>query len=113
MGFSVAQSAGNKVGVNQAQMKTIAQGWSIKDSVMGKAVYNDNNEKVGTIDDIVVTQGKWTPYAIIGVGGFLGMGKHDVAIAMSDLKLNNDKNGYLLHGATKEVLKAMPEYAKA
>jgi len=112
-GYSGAQGAGNKIGVDKGQIKTISQGWSIKDSVMGKAVYNENNEKIGTIDDIVVTQNKWTPYAIIGVGGFLGMGKHDVAIAMSDLKLNTGKEGYLLRGATKETLKAMPEYAKA
>src|ERR1051325_1891524 len=95
-GYNGAQAAGNKIGVSKTQMKSISEGWSIKDTVMGKPVYNDNNEKIGTVDDIVVTPSKWTPYAIIGVGGFLGMGKHDVAIPMSDLKLNTDKNGYLL-----------------
>src|SRR5262245_29328435 len=107
-GYSAVQAAGNKIGVDKTQMKTITQGWSIKDSVMGKAVFNENNDKIGTIDDIVVTQNKWAPYAIIGVGGFLGMGKHDVAIPMSELKLNSNKDGYLLRGATKETLKAMP-----
>ena len=112
VGYSGAQAAGNKIGVTKTQMKSISEGWSIKDTVMGKPVYNDNNEKIGTVDDIVVTP-KWTPYAIIGVGGFLGMGKHDVAIPMSELKLNSKKDGYLLHGATKEALKTMPEYAKS
>src|SRR5689334_14475189 len=77
VGYSGAQAAGNKGGVSKTQMKSISQGWSIKDSVMGKTVYNDKNEKIGTVDDVVVTPSKWTPYAIIGVGGFVGMGKHD------------------------------------
>jgi len=105
-------AAGNKVGVTKDQMKTIStRGWSVKDKIMGKSVYNENKEKIGTIDDLIVTSDKSLSYAIIGVGGFLGMGKHDVAIPMSQLKAEQD--GFVLPGATKDALKAMPEYAKS
>jgi sporulation protein YlmC with PRC-barrel domain len=105
------QAAGNKVGVTKDQMKTISRGWSVKDKIMGKSVYNENKEKIGTIDDLIVTSDKSLSYAIIGVGGFLGMGKHDVAIPMSQLKA--DQDGFVLPGATKDTLKALPEYAKS
>ena len=53
-------------------------------------------------------------YAIIGAGGFLGMGKHDVAIPVGQFKEDKDKGRIVLAGATKDALKAMPkfEYAK-
>jgi sporulation protein YlmC with PRC-barrel domain len=104
-------AAGNKVGVTKDQMKTITRGWSVKDKIMGKSVYNENKEKIGTIDDLIVTSDRSLSYAIVGVGGFLGMGKHDVAIPMSQLKA--DQDGFVLPGATKDALKAMPEYAKS
>src|SRR5262249_6458671 len=51
-------------------------------------------------------------YAIVGVGGFLGMLKHDVAVPVSQFKEEGGK--IVLPGATKEALKAAPEveYAK-
>ena len=116
-GFSIVttnlsvHAAGNKVGVTKDQMKTISRGWSVKDKIMGNSVYNETKEKIGTIDDLIVTRDKSLSYAIIGVGGFLGMGKHDVAIPMSQLKAEQD--GFVLPGATKDALKAMPEYAKS
>jgi hypothetical protein len=50
-------------------------------------------------------------YAIIGVGGFLGMGKHDVAIPVSHLKADGDR--IIFPGATKNALKAMPKCTQA
>ena len=50
-------------------------------------------------------------FAIIGVGGFLVMGKHDVAIPVNHIKLEGDR--LLLPGATKEALKALPEFQYA
>jgi sporulation protein YlmC with PRC-barrel domain len=108
-----AQVAGSStIGVTKEEIKEVMQGWSAKKAVLGKAVYNDKNEKIGTIDDLIITPDRSVSYAIIGAGGFLGIGKHDVAIPMSQLKLEKDK--FILPGATKEALKAMPkfEYAK-
>ena len=108
-----AQVAGSStIGVTKEEIKAVLEGWSAKKAILGKAVYNDKNEKIGTIDDLIITPDRSVSYAIIGAGGFLGIGKHDVAIPMSQLKLEKDK--FILPGATKEALKAMPkfEYAK-
>lgn len=108
-----AQVAGSStIGVTKEEIKAVMEGWSAKKAVLGKAVYNEKNEKIGTIDDLIITPDRSVSYAIIGTGGFLGIGKHDVAIPMSQLKLEKDK--FILPGATKEALKALPkfEYAK-
>ena len=108
-----AQVAGSStIGVTKEEIKAVMEGWSAKKAILGKAVYNDKNEKIGTIDDLIITPDRSVSYAIIGAGGFLGIGKHDVAIPMSQLKLEKDK--FILPGATKEALKALPkfEYAK-
>src|SRR5215813_2471485 len=101
------------VGVTKDEQKVVATGWSVKKDIMDKAVYNDNNEKIGSVDDLIVSRNKSLSYAVIGVGGFLGIGTHDVAIPMNRIKEQNDK--LVLPGATKEALKALPEfqYAKA
>jgi sporulation protein YlmC with PRC-barrel domain len=108
-----AQVAGSStIGITKEEIKAVMEGWSAKKAILGKAVYNDKNEKIGTIDDLIITPDRSVSYAIIGAGGFLGIGKHDVAIPMSQVKLEKDK--FILPGATKEALKAMPkfEYAK-
>ena len=108
-----AQVAGSTtIGVTKEEIKAVMEGWSAKKAILGKAVYNDKNEKIGTIDDLIITPDRSVSYVIIGAGGFLGIGKHDVAIPISQLKLEKDK--FILPGATKEALKAMPkfEYAK-
>jgi len=76
-----------------------------------QSVYDPQDNKIGDIKDLLVDKDGKIGAAIVGVGGFLGMGKHDVAIPMSQLKANQD--GFVLHGATKDALKAMPEYAKS
>jgi sporulation protein YlmC with PRC-barrel domain len=109
-----AQVAGSQtIGVSQEEMKVVATGWSAKKSILGKAVYNDKNEKIGTVDDLIISPEKSVSFAIIGVGGFLGMGKHDVAIPTNHIK--EEGNKLVLPGATKEALKSLPEfqYAKA
>jgi hypothetical protein len=108
-----AQVAGSTtIGISVEELKAVAIGWSAKKKILGKAVYNDKNEKIGVVDDLIVTPDRSLSYAIIGVGGFLGMGKHDVAIPVGQFK--EDKGKILLAGATKDALKAMPkfEYAK-
>jgi sporulation protein YlmC with PRC-barrel domain len=69
---------------------------------------HDKNERVGSVDDIVVTPDKAVSYAIINAGGFLRLTKHNVAIPVSQLKLVDNK--IVLPGATNETLKAMPEF---
>ena len=100
------------IGITEIELRTVAKGWSTERQVLGKLVYNDNNEKIGAIDDVIFAPDKSASYAIIGAGGFLGIGKHDVAIPVSRFTEVDGK--FVVAGATKAALKAMPafEYAR-
>ena len=94
--------------ITAEQMKLVALGWSAKKKIMGKPVYNDANEKIGLVDDLIITPDQFVSYAIVGVGGFLGLGRKEVAVPVS---LIQDQQGKLvLPGATKDALKAMPQF---
>ena len=112
-GTALGQVAGSStIGVTVEEQKVLAVGWSAKKTILDKAVYNSSNEKIGEVEDLIITPEKAVSYAIVGVGGFLGMAQHNVAIPVGQLKLQGDK--LMLPGATKEGLKALPqfEYAK-
>jgi sporulation protein YlmC with PRC-barrel domain len=108
-----AQVAGSTtLGVPATEITTLARGWSAKKQILDKPVYNDHNERVGDVDDIIIAPDKSLSYAIIGIGGFLGLGEHYVAIPFNQFKSGDGK--YVLTGATKDTLKAIPtfNYAK-
>ena len=110
-----AQVAGStSLGVTAVELRAVAVGWSAEKQVLGKTVYNENKEKVGAIDDLIIAPDRAVSFAIIGAGGFVGLGRHDVAIPVTQLKQADDGK-ILLPGATKQAIKAMPrfEYAKA
>ena len=83
--ISHAQVAGTTVllGVSVAEMREVTLGWSVKHTILGQHVYNDKNERVGTVDDLIVTPDKAVSDAIRPCGGFLSLAKHDVAIPVS------------------------------
>ena len=110
--ISHAQVAGTTiVGVTVEELRNVALGWSAKRTVLGQPVYNDKDEKVGTIEDIIIAPDKAISYAIVGAGGFLGLGTHDVAVPVSKFKLIDKK--LVLPGATKESLEASPPFKYA
>jgi hypothetical protein len=105
------------LGVAVVEMEAIVHGWSAKKDLLDKTVTNDQKEKIGKIDDLIVSRSTdaklpVASFAIIGVGGFLGIGKNDVAIPMEQIKL--EEKQLVLPGATKATLKALPrfEYAR-
>ena len=63
------------------------------------------------MNDVICSRNNSESFVVIGVGGFLGMGEHDVAVPLSRIKHDNDK--LILAGATKEALKSMPEFKYA
>ncbi len=85
----------------------LATGWRVSD-IMGAKVYDDAGEDIGKIDDMIITASGTVPYAVVSVGGFLGMDAHHVVVAASALELMGEK--LTLHGATTESLKALPNY---
>jgi sporulation protein YlmC with PRC-barrel domain len=96
-----------EVGVTASELRDVMKGLSANRSILGQPIYNDKDERVGSVDDIVVTRDKAVSYAIINAGGFLGLMKHNVAIPVSQFKVVDNK--FVLPGATKEALKARPE----
>jgi sporulation protein YlmC with PRC-barrel domain len=107
--------------------------------LIGLNVYNDQNEKLGDISEILMDKSGKVDGVVIGVGGFLGMGQHDIKVEMSKLKFVDEpvrssssspspggttgsatapsttKNKWypdhaVLSGATKDSLKGMPEF---
>ena len=58
--------------------------------LIGVNVYNEQNEKLGDINEIVLDPtGKVTGY-VVGVGGFLGMGEHDILVEPAKIKFVNE-----------------------
>lgn len=101
------------LGVAIIEMDAIIEGWSVKENLLRKAVVNEKKERIGTVDDIIITSNpdakmNAASFAIIGVGGFLGIARHDVAIPMEQLRLEDGR--LVLAGATKETLKALPRF---
>jgi len=106
--------------------------------VVGLNVYNDNNESVGSINDLLMDKSGNIKAAVLGVGGFLGMGEHLVAVPFDKIKFvdqpvpsstsskgsssttgstspsSTSKNpwypDHAVFNATKDQLKAMPEF---
>jgi hypothetical protein len=76
--------------------------------VVGSIFINEANETVGTIDDLIVTPGEKVPFAVLSVGGFLGMGTKYVVVPYSSLEVNDNRK--MLLGATKDSLKCLPEF---
>ena len=98
---SDAQVAGTTtVSVRVTELQEVAKGWSVKRSILGQPVYNDKDEQVGSIDDIIISPDKAASYAIVNAGGFLGLTNHDVAIPSRSSRWSI-KNWFWL-GATKE-----------
>ena len=87
-------------------------GLSAKKTFLGKAVYNEDKKKIGTITDLIIAPDTSLAYVVIGAGGFVGLGRHNVAVQTSELHFDEGK--FILPGATKASLKAAPklEYPK-
>ena len=58
--------------------------------LMGLDVYNEANEKLGDINELILDKSGKVNAVVIGVGGFLGMGEHDIAVSMDKLKFVED-----------------------
>ena len=67
--------------------------------VVGLSVYNDNNESLGSINDLLTDKNGNIKAVIIGVGGFLGVGEHLVAVPLDKLKFVNEPVVYAGAGA--------------
>jgi hypothetical protein len=108
-----AQVAGKTtVGVTVNTLQVVASGWSAKKQILGQTVFNDAGEKVGKVDDLIIAPDKSVSFAIVGAGGFVGLNRHDVAVAVDHFTLRDD-GAIVLPGASKAAIKALPEFEYA
>ncbi len=76
--------------------------------IIGEAVQNEHDDRVGTVDDLILSPESKVTMAIVSVGGFLGMGSKLVAVPWTQLKAQGDH--LILPGATKASLNAAPNF---
>ena len=86
-----------------------------KDRLLGAKVINKSGETVGTIDDLIVTQGGQIEGVVMGVGGVLGVGAKQIGVRLSALKIStaDGKFTITLPDASKEMLGAVGAYQRA
>lgn len=81
--------------------------------LIGTSVKNNAGETIGSINEILLANDGKVAAVVIGVGGFLGMGEREVAVSYASLRLTrdaNDKTVVMMPTATKDSLKAAPEW---
>ncbi|MBP7337847.1 PRC-barrel domain-containing protein [Niveispirillum sp.] len=105
-----AQGTPQTMALTQVDPTTLATGYRTS-KVVGSMVYNAAGETVGTIDDLIVTPNDRVPFAVLSVGGFLGMGSKYVVVSYAALNVTDKK--FILRDATKETLKKLPEFKYA
>jgi sporulation protein YlmC with PRC-barrel domain len=77
--------------------------------VVGSSVYNDQNQSIGSVDDVLMSDSDHKAgTAVISVGGFLGMASKLVSVPFAQVRIEDDR--IVMPGATKASLEGMPEY---
>jgi len=104
--FNAPAYAQRPVVLTVVDVKVVALGFRVSE-LIGKPVYNPQNEAIGHIDDFIVQRDK-VLMSIINVGGFLGIGGRLVAIPYSSLQMTS--KGMVLPGASKQAVGKLPEF---
>jgi hypothetical protein len=102
-----AQGIPQTVEITKVDVQKVAAGYRAS-KVIGSSVLNEANQNIGKIDDLLVTRDGKEPYAVLSVGGFLGMGTRMVVVRYDSLKFSENK--IELPGGTKDGLKMLPAF---
>lgn len=95
-------------GVSVTEFIDVVNGWSAKKAIIDKKVVNEKGDKVGKVEDLIIAPDTFLSYAVIEVGGFLGMGEHRVAVPVKFFQMQDEH--IVLDGATKDLLEKMPAF---
>lgn len=93
----------------QLNVVSVAEGFRAS-KLIGEDVENSAGEKIGKINDLLVSRNDRVMYAILSVGGFLGIGDRLVAVPFQALQMKPNDDDLILPNATKEELKRLPEF---
>ena len=105
-----AQGAPQTVSIERVDVQKLAAGYR-SSKIVGSPVVNDGNEKIGDVDDLLVEPSDSVLFAVLSVGGFLGMGERLVAVPFGSLQIAGNK--VMPPGGTKDALTALPEFKYA
>jgi hypothetical protein len=105
-----AQVATQTVELAKVDVQMLSAGYRAS-KVVGSSVDNDAGQNIGKIDDLLVSPDGKAPYAILSIGGFLGMGSHYVAVPYDALKFADNK--VTLPGGAADGLRILPEFKYA
>ncbi|MET4424954.1 PRC-barrel domain-containing protein [Bradyrhizobium sp. RT3a] len=98
------------VALVKVDVSVVSQGYRMS-KLIGSTVINDKNEKIGSLDDVIAGKDKKKlDFAILQVGGFLGVGGHLVAVPVDSLVIDDTGSKITLPGASKEELKKLTEF---
>jgi sporulation protein YlmC with PRC-barrel domain len=86
----------------------LENGWRAS-KMIGSSVYNDENQQVGSIDDLLLSNDNKVTIAVVSVGGFLGLGSKLIAVPYDHLKIGQDRR-VTLPGASQETLNSLPSF---
>lgn len=98
------------VEIVKVDVRRLAAGYRAS-KIVGSNVVNDAGETIGKVDDLLVSPDGKQPFAVLSIGGFLGMGTYLVVVPYESLKLTDMK--VMLPGGTKEGLRTLPTFTYA
>jgi sporulation protein YlmC with PRC-barrel domain len=98
------------VALVKVDLSVVAKGYRMS-KLIGSGVINDKNEKIGTVDDVIADKDKkQLSFAVLQVGGFLGVGGHLVAVPYDSLVIDDTGQKITLPGASKDELKKLSQF---
>ena len=89
-GAAGAQGTPQTVEFVKVDVQKLAAGYR-SSKVVGSSVVNDANETIGTIDDLLVSRDGKQPYAVLSIGGFLGMGTRLVVVPLRHAEIRRQQ----------------------
>jgi sporulation protein YlmC with PRC-barrel domain len=101
-------AAAQPVELAVVDVKVVERGYRAS-KLMGKNVSNDQNQRIGEVNDIIIGKDGKT-FAVLQVGGFLGIGEKLVAVPYESLQVDPQGQKVVLPGASREALRKLPVF---
>jgi len=108
LALPLAPATAQPVELAVVDVKVVERGYRAS-KLKDKAVFNEKNERVGEVDDLIVGKDGKT-FVVVQVGGFLGIGQKLVAVPYESLRVDQRGDKVVLPGASKEALRNLPVF---
>ncbi|WP_109118840.1 PRC-barrel domain-containing protein [Azospirillum sp. TSO22-1] len=93
------------------QQNTMSVASLTPQEMMGKNVITNNGQKIGEVEDVLLRKNSSrASHVVIGAGGFLGIGEHNVALDVDKLRWSGDHNALVAMNTTRDQIANLPEY---